>query len=207
MASILVVVAHPDDLEIMCGGTVAKHVADGDTVYCLMLADGVTSRDDHKHGDVEARRAMCDAASRVLGYDGDIVGWPDQRLDTIGELRITKRIELEIVKRKPTVVYTHWWGDLNTDHRIVSQCVRVACRPGKTSVSKLLVGRVLGTSELSPDYRTFMTHPCEGTILTGMCGDKKREALHCYLDELSHEYINQLMEQEEFFIPAPGYSI
>ena len=42
--SILVVAAHPDDEVIGCGGTIAKHIDNGDTVSVLIVAEGETSR-------------------------------------------------------------------------------------------------------------------------------------------------------------------
>ena len=41
---VLVVAAHPDDEVLGCGGTIARHCADGDTVSVLILAQGVVSR-------------------------------------------------------------------------------------------------------------------------------------------------------------------
>ena len=43
--TVIVIAAHPDDEVLGCGGSLARHVAQGDSVYLLFLADGVTSRD------------------------------------------------------------------------------------------------------------------------------------------------------------------
>ena len=43
---ILVVVAHRDDETIGMGGTIARHSENGDSVYCLSLTDGVSSRNN-----------------------------------------------------------------------------------------------------------------------------------------------------------------
>jgi LmbE family N-acetylglucosaminyl deacetylase len=43
---IAVIAAHPDDEVLGCGGTMARHVRDGDRVDVLIMAEGLTSRDD-----------------------------------------------------------------------------------------------------------------------------------------------------------------
>ena len=49
---VLVVVAHPDDEVLGCGGAILRHAQSGDEVHILIMAEGLTSRD--KKRDVEA---------------------------------------------------------------------------------------------------------------------------------------------------------
>ena len=44
MSKVFVVAAHPDDEVLGCGGTLLKHVNNGDKVYVLFVSDGVSGR-------------------------------------------------------------------------------------------------------------------------------------------------------------------
>lgn len=44
----LVVAAHPDDEVLGCGGTIARHTKNGDTVRILIMAEGITSRQEKR---------------------------------------------------------------------------------------------------------------------------------------------------------------
>ena len=45
---VLVIAAHPDDEVLGCGGTMAKHRDMGDEVSVIILAEGLTSRDEKR---------------------------------------------------------------------------------------------------------------------------------------------------------------
>ena len=44
MSNVFVIAAHPDDEVLGCGGTLLKHVDEGDKVYILFVTDGVSGR-------------------------------------------------------------------------------------------------------------------------------------------------------------------
>ena len=48
---VLVVAAHPDDEILGCGGTVLRHIAEGDVVHTMIMAEGLTSRDETRDAD------------------------------------------------------------------------------------------------------------------------------------------------------------
>ena len=66
MKNVLIVVAHADDETLGCGGTIAKHVANGDKVQLLILADGVTSRTGSISSDSIVRNHASDEAIKIF---------------------------------------------------------------------------------------------------------------------------------------------
>ncbi|MFA6548416.1 MAG: PIG-L family deacetylase [Candidatus Margulisiibacteriota bacterium] len=142
---ILVIVAHPDDEVLGCGGTIAKHISAGEELNVMVLADGVTSRyyepkvSLDKEGKkykrlIDIRLDEFYTAAALLGVKKSqcyYLGLPDQRLDAFPLLDVVKKIEALAEKLVPEVIYTHHWGDLNKDHRICYEATMTAFRPSK----------------------------------------------------------------------------
>lgn len=127
---VLVVAAHPDDETLGCGGTIARHILNGDPVSVVLLADGVSARVLRTAGALNERALMCRKACKVLGTeDVWLHQFTDNAMDRVPLLQVIQHIETHIERFKPTVVYTHHATDLNIDHRIVHHATNVACRP------------------------------------------------------------------------------
>lgn len=134
MKKILVIIAHPDDETLGCGGTIAKHVARGDKVFCLSMTDGESARFENLKDLklVKKRRNAAINASKKLGFkwlDEFCEDFPDNSLDTVKLLDIIKVIEKAKKKIDPHIVYTHDYNDLNIDHKIVADATMTAFRP------------------------------------------------------------------------------
>lgn len=127
--SVLVVVAHPDDESIGMAGTIAKHSNEGDKVFGIYLTNGVESRQkDLKK--IKARKLAADLAAKEIGLEW--IGkydFPDNALDSVPLLDIVKVIEEVKFKVRPSIVYTHHFGDLNIDHQITFKAIMTAFRP------------------------------------------------------------------------------
>ena len=159
--SIMVVVAHPDDEVLGCGGTIAIHALRGDEVYCLILGEGITSRGEDTAHMAEEKKALRNDASQ----SADILGikelvfkdFPDQKLDTIPQLTIVKAIEEVKERIGPEIIYTHHQGDLNLDHQITLRAVLTACRPMKDEkVKEIYSFEVPSSTEWNaPDIETY----------------------------------------------------
>lgn len=145
---VLTVAAHPDDETLGAGGTMAWHAARGDTVWVCVLADGVTSRHDKVQLQADCARRACD----TLGVERLVlVGLPDQRLDTLSLLDVITPIEEVIAELRPDVVLTHFAGDVNEDHRLVSRATMVATRPAAdSSVVKVCSFEVASSTDWAP---------------------------------------------------------
>ena len=150
--SILVVAAHPDDEVLGCGGTIARHALAGDQVYVLILAEGATSRLQHRDRlltvrELSALAQAAQTAGSILGATGvELLDLPDNRLDSLDRLDLIKHIEHRIDLYKPEVVYVHHAGDVNVDHRRLHEAVVTACRPVPGQVVKRLLSFEVASS-------------------------------------------------------------
>ncbi|MEX2466920.1 MAG: bacillithiol biosynthesis deacetylase BshB1 [Gemmatimonadota bacterium] len=119
---IVAVMAHPDDAELLCGGTLSKSARAGLRVGILDLTAGEMG----SSGTPEERAAESAEAAKRLGVaERKCAGLPDSALENDSESR---RIVAEHLRAwRPTVVVTHWKVGRHRDHRIASELVRDAC--------------------------------------------------------------------------------
>lgn len=141
--SILILAAHPDDEVLGCGGTIAKLADEGAIIHVAFLADGVYSRSGKQtiqQQELQIRRTAAQKACDILGVKSLSFGdFPDNRMDTVALLDLTKAIESLIAEHQPDTVFTHHAGDLNIDHRRMHEAVVTACRPQQGHPVKTLL--------------------------------------------------------------------
>jgi len=117
---VLAIGAHPDDVEIGCGGTLAKHKADGDLLHILTLSLGSAGGD----ANVRLREAL--QAAELSGATIEFGNLPDSRISD-GKETIDV-IEAAIQEFQPTHIYTHSLEDTHQDHRSVHMATLAAAR-------------------------------------------------------------------------------
>ncbi len=119
---ILAVGAHPDDLEILCGGTLAKYANKGHKIFMAHLCNGdmggknITPEELAEIRDKEAKKSASLIGAEVLGpIAGDL------------DLYNTKEMRIEVVDiiryAKPDIIITHSPEDYMPDHTITGQLV------------------------------------------------------------------------------------
>ena len=182
---ILVVVAHPDDEVLGCGGTIAKHAKDNDQIELLILADGESSRSGVKNIDIKKRIIATKNSANILGINNiEFAGLNDNRLDKYNRLDIIQIVEKKINDFEPNIVYTHDYGDLNVDHSITNQSVLTCCRSTPNQiVKKLFSFEILSSSEWQINDSSFLFKPNYYVNITEEL-DKKLEALKAYSMEI-----------------------
>ncbi len=117
---VLAIGAHPDDVEIGCGGILANHAAKGHDVTILTLTGGEAGGTKSERV-IESRQA-----AQALGAELRIYDLPDRSI-TEGPETISV-IEEVIAEVRPTVIYTHSINDAHQDHRAVHRATMVAAR-------------------------------------------------------------------------------
>lgn len=183
---IAVIVAHPDDEVLAFGGVMCRHAEAGDEVSVLILASGLTARQDSAipdTGELDTLRSQARAAGTVLGVARmEFADFPDNRMDSVALLDVVKAVDAFLERTQATIVYTHYEGDLNIDHGVVSRAVVTACRPlPGARVRKVYAGEVLSSSEYAVTQHRFRP-----TSYVGIAPyvARKVQALQCYASEI-----------------------
>jgi bacillithiol biosynthesis deacetylase BshB1 len=119
---ILVIAAHPDDAELGCGGTIAKHIAAGKKVGILDLTKGELGT----RGNDVTRIEEANAASLILGISvRENAGLPDGFFqNSIAERKV---IIQYVRKYQPDIVITNAPEDRHPDHGRAANLVYDAC--------------------------------------------------------------------------------
>ncbi|MEU0936407.1 PIG-L family deacetylase [Embleya sp. NPDC005971] len=115
---ILALGAHPDDIELLCAGTLAHYRARGAHVTIAILTNGApgaptTPAAPTPIARTRAREAR--EAASVLGADRIMLGLPDGFLYDTPETRL---LVVDVLRRtRPDVLFAHHPDDYHPDHR------------------------------------------------------------------------------------------
>ena len=154
---ILVLAAHPDDEVLGMGGLLKKFSTSGHEIKVVFLATGIMARRSGDYNNSSkysvSDELMNDMGKQISQLQKDaknalsILGvkniqfedFPDNEMDMISNLEITKKIETIIDEFGPDTVYTHSQHDINVDHRQICDATITATRPKKNSNVKEVI--------------------------------------------------------------------
>ena len=163
---ILIVVAHPDDETLGCGGLISSLSKKGFKFKTLVLGEGTSCRYQKNSKGPEIKKKImereksCKKALKILGAKEVVFkNLPCGRFDSVSIIDIAKIVEKEILIFNPDTIVTHSNTDVNNDHRLVFQAVLQATRPKiKNDVKTVLSFEVISSTErnfvntFSPNY-------------------------------------------------------
>ena len=121
---VMVIGAHPDDADIVCGCTAAKLVAKGARVKFAAVCNGDIGHHIYSREKTAAvRRQETLNAAKVFGLDSyDIYGYGDARVPNDFEAR--ELVARKIQEFEPDIIITHRDCDYHVDHRTVGTLVK-----------------------------------------------------------------------------------
>ena len=123
MKKVIVISPHPDDETLGCGGTLLKYKSKKYKVDWLI----VTSLD---HNDSFTKKIKINRRNEILKvkkmYKFDNVyelNLPTTKLDQIPVGLMVEKISAVFKKSKPNLIFTNFYGDVHTDHKIIFDVV------------------------------------------------------------------------------------
>jgi LmbE family N-acetylglucosaminyl deacetylase len=196
--TILMVVAHPDDIDFGSGGSVATWTAQGHRVEYCLVTDGDAGGFDEGISRTDMatlRRDEQAAAAEILGV-GDLhfLGWPDGRIYVTHELRrdltrVIRRVRPDrVVTQSPTRNLRSMYGS-HPDHTAVGEATMCAVYPDARNPfahPELYLEEGLAAHTVSEVWITHMGEGADHYVDTTDAFDRKVEALRAHKSQTAH---------------------
>jgi LmbE family N-acetylglucosaminyl deacetylase len=169
---IIAIGAHPDDIELGCGGSLALHAQKGDDVTIVVMTGG------EQGGAVASTRTQeAQESGKILGAKEVIfLGYPDTGLAVVPIDELIQKIEVVVSKVNPDRVYIPYWKEIHQDHRATSWAALSAVR----NVSQILMYE--GPSTF-PEFEVDFWIHIEDTI------DTKLKAVEAHVSQGTKEIV------------------
>lgn len=173
--NLLAIAAHRDDVELLCGGTLARAAEQGYRTGILDLTQGEMG----SAGSAELRGSEADAAAKVLGVTARRnAGFPDAGLENTPETR--EHVARYIRAFRPGVVILPFMQGRHPDHRIASQLSYDACF--LAGLAKLRIGGEPHRPDKILYALTYREDPVKPTFVVDITPqmETKMRAIECY---------------------------
>lgn len=151
--NILAIGAHPDDIEIGCGGSLIKYSRAGHNVYLLIMTSGEMG------GDADIRKSeQLESAKIIAAKDVIFKDYPDTNLP-LNKILISN-IEAVVKKTKPELIFVNYTHDTHQDHRTLAKGTISATR----YIKNVLFYEVPTTHDFNPSVYVDITDVIEQKV-------------------------------------------
>lgn len=194
--NVLAVGAHADDVEIGCGGTVARHVQNGDNMILLVMAE--SSYTDYKGNilrSIDEGVSEEENAAKVLG--AKLINLKFKTKEVPYSSESIEAINKVIDDYSVDTIYTHWYHDTHQDHKRTTQSVLSAGR---------YVKNILMYEPEYPAGRSYLGFRNQYYVDISSTFNIKMEALKCHISQVK-KYGDGFLEAIEARAMHRGYEI
>lgn len=137
---VMVISVHPDDETLGCGGTILKHIAEGDEVLCLHVTEG------NAH-----QKQLISELKESFGFESASLAFPEIVLDDISLSELIPPISKTIRDFQPTIVYLPNRSDPHSDHRrAFDACLTCVKNFRYPFLRKVMMMEVISETDFAP---------------------------------------------------------
>jgi len=160
LSTILVVAPHPDDETLGCGGTLLRHIAEGDQVHWLIMTT-ISEQSGFSQEWIESRAKEIEKVVSAYNFTSTKQAeFVTTKLDTYPKSELIAVVSEMVNRVKPETIYLPYRNDVHSDHKEVFDAV-ISCTKSfrYPSVKKVRAYETLSETEFSIHKEDGVFHP------------------------------------------------
>lgn len=152
MSSVIVIAPHPDDETLGVGGTILRHKANGDKVYCIFVTN-IDVVHGYPKDRVMQRQDEIDKVAKMYGFDKIYkLNFKPATLTQNDVSSIIMQVSSIFKEIQPNIVYLPYKFDVHSDHRIVFDAIYPCTKSFRYPfIKKILMYETVSETEFSSD--------------------------------------------------------
>jgi LmbE family N-acetylglucosaminyl deacetylase len=184
MKTVIAISAHPDDETLGLGGTMLKHVNDGDKLYWINVTNVFENYGFSKER-VESRQKEIELVAQSYGCSKTfLLDYPTMNLSTDKLPKLISDLSNIFLEINPEIVYCPNRSDAHSDHRIVFEAVMACTKSFRyPTIKTVLMYECISETEFAPALAENMFVPNFFVDITGFL-DRKIEIMNIYGSEV-----------------------
>ena len=207
MKKVIVVSAHPDDEVLGVGGTILKHVNQGDEVYWLITTCGLESEGFSKER-VESRQREIIKVEKELGISETFqLGYPTMKLSSSSIITMVPQISEIFNQIEPEMIYCLNRTDAHSDHRYTFDAVMACTKSFRYPfIKRVLLYECISETEFAPAVPEKVFQPNYFVDISSFL-NKKNDIMKIYKSELGEHPFPRSLKNIEALATFRGASV
>ena len=151
MKKVIIISAHPDDEVLGGGGTLLKHIENGDEVYWLITTN-ISREQGFEDERVQSRQNEIKEVEKRIGIKKTfLLNYPTMQLSSRTIIDMVPKISKIFSEVKPEIIYCLNRSDAHSDHRITFDAVMACTKSFRYPyIKQVLLYECISETEFAP---------------------------------------------------------
>jgi LmbE family N-acetylglucosaminyl deacetylase len=205
--NVIVISAHPDDETLGAGGTILKHVANGDKVFWLIVTN-VFENQGFSEKRVESRQFEIREVEKLFGiFKTFLLNYPTMTLSSSSLIKMVPQISSIFSEVQPEIIYTLNRSDAHSDHRVIFDAVMACTKSFRYPyIKQILMYECISETEFAPALAEKAFLPNYYVDITAYL-DKKNEIMKIFESEIAEHPFPRSIENIKALAHFRGASV
>lgn len=207
MKNIIVISAHPDDETLGAGGTMLKHIENGDQVYWLIVTHVFENQGFSKER-IKSREEEIKIVEKKFGITKTFyLNYPTMTLSSSSLIKMVPEISTIFNEVEPEIIYTLNRSDAHSDHRVIFDAVMACTKSFRYPfIKQILMYECISETEFAPALAEKMFIPNYFVDISEHLA-KKLEIMEVFESEISEHPFPRSLENIKSLAHFRGASV